>query len=200
MFTQRFSPPVAAAVAACVMAATAVFADTDEAALYAPELPSDAIFLRWVDTDVPLPALGLPHQPVAGQEAYRPLSARHLSGAEPGAFYSVLAGPEGTARLVEEPARGQKSKVHLILLNASGQPVRLVLADAGHEVIQQTNAFASGGRMVNPVSARLAVLADDDSPLGEVAVRLRRGQNVTVLVTDEGVRLIENQIGDLLEE
>ena len=79
MFTQRFSPPVAAAVAACVMAATAVFADTDEAALYAPDLPSDAIFLRWVDTDVPLPALGLTHQPVAGQEAYRPLSARHLT-------------------------------------------------------------------------------------------------------------------------
>lgn len=54
--------------------------------------------------------------------------------------------------------------------------------------------------MVNPVSARLAVLADDDRPLGEVAVRLHRGQNVTVLVTDDGVRLIENQIGDLLEE
>lgn len=191
-------------VVAVLLLASPSFSATDEAALYDAPLPADAIFLRWLDTgagSVPAPdELTLSHQPEQGQEAYHPLSASHLQGAKPGRYYTIVRGADGAGRVIAEPERGQKSKVHITLLNASPQPVRLVLAGAGHEVIQQTDAFASGGRLVNPVAAKLAVLGDDGQPLGEVAVRLRRGQNVTVLVTENDVRLIENAIGPLLEE
>lgn len=189
-------------VSAMIASASLPAAAAQEAALYEKPLPKGAVFLRWIGTDQAPEALKLAHTPTG--EAFRPLAPQHLDGAEPGRYYSVLPTPDGAVAIVQEPERGPKSKVHLTLLNASGQSVRLVVAGqngaTGAEVIQQTDAFASGGRLVNPVSAKLAVVGDDGSAVGEVAVRLRRGQNVTVLVTDQTVRLIENTIGPLLEE
>ncbi len=170
-----------------------------EAVLYDRPLPQDAVFLRWLGSKAMPQELRLAMLPPASTD-FHPLSATHLEGATAGHYYSVVPGPAGQPRLIAEPQRGKKSKVHLILLNASPQPVRLVLAGKQAEVVKRTDAFASGGRMVNPVAAELAVLSDDGQQIGVVSVALRRGQNVTVLVDSEGVRLVENRFGAVLGE
>lgn len=198
---------IACCAALCFGAAQAQ--ETVEVALYDRPAPADAVFLRWIGTtDLPeslgLDALPttlsttLPATQVVEAGAYHPISARHLKGVEAGGYYTVALNTAQTPILISEPQRGEKSKVHLILLNASPAPVRLVLDGKGVEVIQRTDAFASGGRMVNPVSADLAVLGDDGQRLGTVSASLRRGQNVTILVDATGVRLIENQIGAVM--
>ena len=182
-----------------VLAGAGAAQEQTEAALYDRPLPEDAVFLRWLGSKGTPPELRLGALPPASSE-FHPLSAHYLKGATAGHYYSVVDGPDGQARLIAEPQRGKKSKVHLILMNASPQPVRLVLAGKQVEVVKRTDAFASGGRMVNPVAADLEVLTDDDQPLGAVSVALRRGQNVTVLVDSDGVRLVENRFGAVLGE
>jgi hypothetical protein len=156
-------------------------------ALYGTAIPDDAVFIRWMGTPEQATSFGAQFAPeLAAGSDYLPISARHLPDAEQGAFYSVI---DGT--LVQEPARDDPAKVHLILVNADQGSARVLLAGKDAQVIGETARNAANARAVNPVQAVLAVMLEN-TLLGEFDLTLRRGQNVTFFVQDGVVHLIQN--------
>lgn len=166
--------------------------------LYEAPPPDDAAFLRWIDAGAAPDVFGVTGFD-ADNDAFRPVSATATDGAKAGAFYSAARAANGEVVVIEEPARADRSKVLLTLLNLTDDPIRLVLLDQNVEVIAHTGVNAAGGRAVNPVSVSLSVLADDDTVLGTFDAELRRGQNVTFVARPNGVQLIENRFGPNLE-
>ena len=190
--------------AACVLITAGMRMSHADEALYDEVPPEDAVFIRAFFDEADAHEIGsLPASVVAriaeNNAIYASLSAGEFSFAEPGRFYAIIADPVGGLHLVPEPARADRSKVHVILLNATGEDVRLTAPDHGMEVIAPTAPLSAAGRAVNPIEVALAV---EDAVTGAVIetldLRLRRGQNLTILVGPKGVDLIENAFGPVL--
>lgn len=171
-------------------------ADTEDA-LYGAPVPSDAVFIRLIgEMDAPLFILGRGFTSEELPEAvYTAISASLLDGAQAGTHYTVLTGPVG-AQLIEEPGRDDPAKVHLFLLNADAADARMLVADGGPVVIDVTAQGAIASRAVNPLSVTLAVETADNLEAFDVV--LRQGVNVTFLVSDGDVTLIEHQFGPVI--
>lgn len=173
-------------------------------ALYDQAPPEDAVFIRsFIGEAAAQDIGGLPETVVAeiaeSAATYSALSAGAFSFPEPGRFYAIVADGAGALHLVPEPQRADRSKVHLILVNASGEDVRVTAPDLGMEVIAPTAPLSAAGRAVNPIDVVLAVESPaSGAVLKSMDLRLRRGQNLTLLVRPQGVEVIENAFGPVI--
>jgi len=169
----------------------------EEDALYGAALPADAVFIRhFGEADYPIQTLG--HRFAEGDfeaGSYTAISAGALYGAEAGAFYTLISGG-GETRLVQEPPRDDRSRVHLFLLNAGEGDARLVVSDGGPEVIAPTPTGQVDSRAVNPLAVSLSV--ESAGQTHDFDVVLRRGVNVTFLVANGDVQVIEHQFGPVI--
>ncbi|GAA6179955.1 MULTISPECIES: alginate O-acetyltransferase AlgF [unclassified Shimia] len=186
--------PIVALVPMC-LAQAGVAADNE---LYDTPPPDDAAFIRWIEDDVAPEILGVRSLGKEG-DVFHPVSAALSDGARAGAYYTAAVDASGHVVLIEEPARSDKSKVLVTLVNLSDASVRLVLTEQNVDVIGTTEKNQSGGRAVNPAAATLSVVAGQGDVLGTFDVQLRRGQNVTFVARPEQVELIENRFGSNLE-
>jgi hypothetical protein len=167
-------------------------------ALYEAPPPPDAVFVRWLG-ELPEGQAGyrfkgadLPPGEVRPQ-AYAAVSAALLEDAQPGSFYTVLTPPGGAPRLVPEPDRSDRSKVHLLLISCEKEPVSLVAPDLALEVIGPVSAYSAAGRAVNPVAAVLNVRnSAKGTDLGRFDLRLTRGRNLTFLACGGTAALVEH--------
>jgi len=163
-------------------------------ALYDAAIPQDAVFIRWLAATENASVFGQTFDATRSKgRDYLPVSHTVLKGAQPGGFYSVFED-----RIIEEPARDDASKVHLILLNLSAAPARLVVAGKDVEVIGATGEGEALSRAVNPVQATLSVTTDTGE-LGRFDLSLRRGQNITFVVHENAATMIENGFGPVAE-
>jgi hypothetical protein len=173
-------------------------AEAADNALYGAPLPDDAAFVRWLDAPEGSNrmAFGAAFGPAAQDDtAYAAVSAAHVSGAVAGGYYSIING-----QTVVEPARTDATKVHLILLNADDSPARIMVADKDMQVIGDTAPGAAASRAVNPISVALAIVdATSGAELGRFDVALRRNQNITFLVHNGQVDMIQNGFGAVLK-
>ncbi len=176
---------------------------SDEAALYEEAAPADAVFVRLLQghqapmATIPLGGVELSFNDIQ-KDTYVAISAENLAGVTAGAFYSFVANETGQF-LIEEPARETSAKVHLILLNTSDAPVRLVVPQRDIQVVAAINAGEAASRAVNPIETELAVeRVSDGFVLGTFNVSLARGQNLTFVANHNGARLIENNFGPVL--
>ena len=170
--------------------------------LYPEAPPDDAVFVRWLGSDdatsVPVFGQELRAEPEFGT-AYIAISASELSGAEAGVFVTVVSEIGGHAHVINEPPRQDASKVQLLLLNTSADPVRLIAQGPGAEVIAPVATGDAGIRSVNPVAVTLAVeRVGDGKVLGSFDLRLSRGRNLTFLALGDGAELIENSFGPVM--
>lgn len=172
--------------------------------LYADTPPDDAVFVRsFIDADearetADLPAFAV--DAIAGNGvAFSSLSAAEFGFSEVGGYYALLADDDGAVHLVPEPARADRAKVYLTVLNASDTDIRLIEPTQGVEVVAPTPPLSAAARAVNPVDVRLAIesVATGEA-LGSFDVRLRRGQNVTFVVRAGRVELIEDAFGPVV--
>ena len=94
---------------------TPTFAETEDG-LYGAAVPNDAVFLRRLGSaEIPTSLFGRSFSSAELPEAtYVAISAAALTGAEPGGHYTVI-----DAAILQEPARTDRSKVYLFLLNSS---------------------------------------------------------------------------------
>jgi hypothetical protein len=190
-----FTALCAAALSTCT---PALASDTS---LYAEALPADASFVRFVGFD------GQDSADFAGftfdliredADKYIPVSASYLSNIGSGSFISILRAHNGSIRAIHETSRTRKSKVALLLVNGTDTPLELRLADGSVAVIEDVEPATSALREVNPVAITLGVFAvDQKTPLATFDVALRRGQNLSFLADENGVRMIENQFAPL---
>ena len=130
---------------------------------------------------------------------YAAISASELPHATAGAFLSVVTSPDGQTRAISEPPRDDATKVHLILLNLGSAPARIIVQEAGTEVVAPVASDGAGLRAVNPVSVALAVeRVSDGAILGSFDLRLSRGQDLTFVARADGAEVIENSFGPVL--
>lgn len=182
-------------LASCIAALTLPHLANAETALYAAAPPDDAAFVRWLDKPATDQAFGFTFAGVSGTD-FRFFPATGAEGAAPGGFYSFVAAADGSPALIEEPGRSDPTKVHIVFVNATATPARLVVADKGAVVIDATDVNAAGVRGVNPVTATLAVeSADGAQEHGRVEVSLRRGQNITLVARESGVDIVKDGFG-----
>lgn len=187
--------PFYAVAVLCLSATTGMATD---ASLYAEAPPADASFVRFAgfDTDTSAEFAGKTFALNAGERlAYTPVSSAALTGVSPGSYVTVVKG-QGAYHAINEGPRAEASKVSLYLVNATGQALDLKLADGSVTVIGGVKPMSSGLRAVNPVAISFGVFQrGDDVPLATFDVSLRRGQNLTFLADQSGVRLVENRFG-----
>ena len=163
-------------------------------ALYADVIPSDAVFIRWLEPPLKASAFGAQFDTtLAASGDFLPVSAALLKNVTAGSYFSVTEG-----QIIQEPARADKSKVHLVLLNTSQESAELLITENSAAVIGATEPNAAQSRAVNPIAVNLSV-ATSGGDFTEFDLSLRRGQNLTFLVTDAGVRLIENGFTEVTE-
>lgn len=169
----------------------------EENALYGAALPVDAVFVRHIGAaGFPVHVLGRSFAPGDfDATAYTAVAAEVLEGAVAGSFYTILT-DGGESHLIQEPGRNDRSRVHLFLLNASGADARLVVAHGGPEVIANVPKGEIETRSVNPLAVELSV--ETVAGATDFDVVLRRGVNVTFLVEDGAVRLIEHRFGPVI--
>ncbi|WP_166415629.1 hypothetical protein [Cochlodiniinecator piscidefendens] len=181
---------------------SSVSAIADDTGLYDRPPPSDAVFVRWIGDDAPWskPFWGL----FLGERnlpayAYVALSAANIAEVEPGGYYSIVANPEDNSSIsiIAEPQRDRVSKVYIVLLNAGNGDASLRVSGGGPVVIGATAALSAGIRAVNPVAATLQIHTHNRSEDFEIA--LRRGQNITFIAENDGVYLIPNTFGPVVE-
>ncbi|MGI1662645.1 hypothetical protein ACRDNQ_10430 [Palleronia sp. KMU-117] len=202
--TRRTDICDARGLAAALLIAVGGQAAVAQDVLYTDTPPDDAIFVRsFIDTDKPRETTGLPAfavDAIAGNgAAFSSLSAAEFGFSQAGGFYALLADAAGAVHLVPEPARADRAKVYLTVLNASDADVRLVEPTQGLEVVAPTPPLSAAARAVNPVDVRLAVeSAATGEALASFDLRLRRGQNVTFLVRGGQVELIEDAYGPVV--
>ena len=186
-----------ASVAAIALMLTGQSAWSADNELYAAPPPEDAAFLRWIGEEDAPDVMGIASLGQSGA-VFHPVSAALTDGAEAGAYYTAARNAAGEIVIIEEPQRGNRSKILVTLLNLTDAPVRLVMEEQDIEVIGATAADAAGGREVNPVPASVAVVSDAGA-LGRFDLKLRRGQNVTFVAHADGATLIENSFGENLD-
>jgi hypothetical protein len=190
--------------AACMLTVAQAHISHADEALYDEVPPEDAVFIRSFIGDAdPQETGGLPASVVAAiaenESIYSSLSAGVFSFPEPGRFYAIVADAAGGLHLLPEPERSDRSKVHMILVNATDGEVRVTAPDHGMEVVAPTAPLSAAGRAVNPIEVMLAVENPaSGAVLGTLDLRLRRGQDLTILVGPQGVDLIENAFGPVI--
>ncbi len=194
MLGQRLLKPIII-IAACLGAGS--LSAEEEDALYGDALPADAVFIRQFGAaEFPILALGRPFtQGDFDATAYTAVSAETLENAEPGSFYTILSNGVET-RLIHEPSRDDRSRVHLFLLNADEMDASLVVAEGGPEVIANVPTGQIETRPVNPLAVALSV--ETGFGTNNFDVVLRRGGNVTFLVQDGEVHLVEHRFGPII--
>ena len=107
---------------------------------------------------------------------------------------------DGATQVIAEPARADRSKVHLFLMRCGEDAVELVVpTGAGTpnvtSVIGPLKTPGAAGRAVNPVATPLAVIESaSQKEIARFEVTLARGQNLTFYACDGQARMIENQI------
>lgn len=185
------------------LALSAGVASADEAALYDAPAPEDAAYVRVlsgyteIQDAVAFGGVELPANDLA-PDTYAVISASELSGVNAGSYHSIVPSQHG-AVVIPEPDRDTATKVHLILLNTGAEPVRLIVAGQGMEVIGALETGAAASRAVNPIDVALAVeRVSDGERLGVFDVSLSRGQNLTFVAGDLSARMIENAFGPVL--
>lgn len=192
----RFSPVSLALGVFLSSAATGLAADNT---LYDAPPPEDAAFLRWIEPGPAPEIYGIAALGAEG-DVFHPVSAAATSGAQPGVYYTAARDAGGAVVVIEEPARPDRSKVQLTLVNLADAPVRLEVAEPAMVVVAETETGAAAARAVNPVAVTLAVVTADGADLGRFEVSLRRGQNVTFVARPDGAQLIENRFGPTLAD
>lgn len=178
-------------------ATTGMATDTS---LYAEAPPADASFVRFVGfgADKNAEFAGKTFRLNSDEKlTYTPVSSAALKGVEPGSYVTVVKA-NGAHHMIDEGPRAEASKVSLYLVNATDQALELKLADGSVTVIGGVEPMSSGLRTVNPVAISFGVFQHgDDAPLATFDVSLRRGQNMTFLADQSGVRLVENRFGSV---
>ena len=170
------------------------------AELYPEAPPPDASFIRFFGaTGVKITFAGKSFDLTevdAGN--YIPVSAALLSDVSAGSFVSVFVAADGTLHPVIEGPRDTRLKVHLFLVNGSGEAVDLRVIDGNLPVLQEVGPNSSGQRAVNPVAVTLGVFeTGQDTPREVFEVSLQRGQNVSFVVTASGSQMIQNAYSDV---
>lgn len=194
---------LASLMAATATLLTAVSAAANDEALYDAAVPEDAVFVRFV-TDQPakeLAAFGRTFQTESSPASYSVISSALLSEAPASQFSTVIVTAEGEDIIISEPDRTSASKVHLLLLNATENAVSLVANGGALEVISNTPFRSSNMRAVNPIKAELSVLQmPSQTVLGTFDVSLRRGEDLSFIVTDDGVELVPTSYGAVITD
>lgn len=190
---RKFAP---IAIAIFALHSSAGWAADNE--LYDDPPPEDAAFIRWIEKGSAPPIFGVSAARAEG-DVFHPVSVALTKGAREGRFYTAAFDAEGRVAILEEPARRDRSKVLLTLLNFSGDPVRLVLSEQDVAVIDNTAVNAAEGRLVNAVSTSLSVVSQSGVVLGSFEVQLRRGQNITFVARPGRAEVIENRFGSNIE-
>ncbi|WP_424969280.1 alginate O-acetyltransferase AlgF [Dinoroseobacter sp. S76] len=167
--------------------------------LYDAPPPEDAAFLRWIEPGLAPEIYGIAALGAEG-DVFHPVSAAATEGAQAGVYYTAARDAEGTLVVIEEPARPDRTKVQLTLVNLAEAPVRLEVAGQDMVVVGETATGTAAARAVNPVAVALTVVTADGAALGQFEVRLRRGQNLTFVARAEGAELIANRFGPTLAE
>ncbi len=175
------------------LAAHSVLAE--DAGLYADAAPDDAAFVRFFGFPADSTAqFGGRVFETGESNAYVAISASQLNGVAPGSYTSVVFDEEGPMATISEPLRTDRSKVHLFVVNASAHVMSLKTSDGGIPVVKNVAPGMSVSRAVNPVKAALALFVqDEDTPIAAFDLVLRRGQNVSFVVTGSDVQLVEHQ-------
>jgi alginate O-acetyltransferase complex protein AlgF len=176
-----------------------VFADDDS--LYAEALPNDVSFLRFLGFDGQSSAIfaGFKFDLSADvADKYIPVSAAQLSGVDAGTYTTILRTEDGTFQTIGESARSRQSKVTLFLVNGTDAALELRLVDDSIAVIEDVGPATSALREVNPVAINLGVFKRGQcTPLATFDIILQRGQNISFIADETGVRLIENEFAAL---
>ena len=167
--------------------------------LYDAPPPEDAAFLRWIEPGLAPEIYGIAALGAEG-DVFHPVSAAATEGAQAGVYYTAARDAEGTLVVIEEPARPDRTKVQLTLVNLAEAPVRLEVAGQDMVVVGETATGTAAARAVNPVAVALTVVTADGAALGQFEVSLRRGQNLTFVARAEGAELIANRFGPTLAE
>jgi len=172
----------------------------EDTGLYAEPAPDDAAFVRFIgfadraDVQFAGHSFDVPEE----QAAYVAVSATRLNGVAAGQYISVVNHPDGH-RVISEPARGTRTKVHLFVVNASPEPVSLKLGDGSMTVIDTVAPGTAESRAVNPVSAQLALFAEGQTEaLAHFDVALRRGQNLSFVAQTGRTDLIAHRFGPVV--
>ena len=174
----------------------------NDTALYAEAAPADASFVRFLGygNEDSVQFDGKTFELSADTETtYIAVSAAHLAETAPGSYVTVARRKDGSEVIVHEASRDDAARVYLFLVNASDMALDLRLADGSTPIIQNVEQAQSGVRAVNPVAVSLGVFAHGhDQAIATFDLSLRRGQNVSFVADDTGVRLIENRFGPVL--
>ena len=88
-----------------------------------------------------------------------------------------------------------------MLLNATENAVSLVANGGALEVISNTAFGSANMRAVNPIKAELSVVqAPNQTTLGTFEVLLRRGEDLSFIVTNDGVELVPTSYGAVITD
>jgi hypothetical protein len=181
-----------------LLAGSTIAAFGNDTSLYAEAAPKDASFLRFVGFEADtVQFAGKTFDLIeAEKNNFIPVSSSLLENGVAGAYLTVSQKPDGTITTITEGQRNDPSKVFLVLVNASDQPLELRLADGSVVVIKDVATNTSNLRGVNPVAIELGIFpTDTDTAIATFDVALQRGQNITFLADASGVQLIENRFG-----
>jgi alginate O-acetyltransferase complex protein AlgF len=186
-------------VVAIVSSVLSFAASANDDGLYAEAAPADASFIRFVGYDATTVASFAGKAFTLTQDeatSYIPVSSAKLQGVKPGAFVTVVRDGDGVERAISEGPRSDASKISLFLVNATDRVLELRVSDGSVTVIENVASMNAGQRGVNPVAIEFGVFErGSNTPLATFDTSLRRGQNVTFLADERGVRLIENRFG-----
>jgi len=190
-------------IAAAAILTTVSPADANDEALYGAAVPEDAVFVRFL-ADHPakdLTAFGWTFETDLEQVAYSVVSASLLPEAPASRFSTVVVTTEGEGIVIPEPDRTSASKVHLLLLNATVNAVSLVADGGAIEVIRPTRFGAANIRAVNPIKAEFSVVqVPSQTVLGTFDVSMSRGEDLSFIVTNDGVELVPTSYGAVITD
>jgi alginate O-acetyltransferase complex protein AlgF len=189
-------------VVLALLAALGVPASAQQS-VYGPDVPGDTAFVRFVNA-IP----GSPPQSFElGATSFDPLAYAAVSPYKPvtpdiyqleasdnqleiipesGAYYTILCTPKGLTAL-KDPTHVDAARAQLFLYNVSGfASLDLKTADGKTGVIVGVKPNASGVKVVNAVSASLAVWNGSTRVAALGNVGLTRGSSFSVFVIGSG--------------
>ncbi|WP_108814094.1 alginate O-acetyltransferase AlgF [Loktanella sp. Alg231-35] len=175
---------------------------SDEA-LYGAEAPQDAVLVRFLGTpsEGGNNVYGWNFETEEADPSYSVISAALLSNTPETTFTTVFVDEQGREVVFHEPDRTSSSKVHLLLMNATNESVSLVANDGALEVIGDTEFAKVGMRAVNPISVELSVVRGPDlEVVASFDVSLRRGEDISFVVTDDSVEMVPTSYGAVITD
>ncbi len=191
------------AIAAVPLVLLADYAKANDDALYGQATPEDAVFVRFLGdpSNADLVVHGRQFDGDAADASYTIISEALLPEAPVSRFNTAIVGEDGVEIVIAEPARNSTSKVHLLLLNAVDQNVRLLANGGALEVIGSTEFGTAEMRAVNPITIDLSVVQGPNMEvLAEFEVALKRGEDLSFVVTEAGVEVIPTSYGTVIAD